>query len=286
MTSLLGPLEHALRMRPRLAMHVDAMDLGLAVWRQRDRVYSVPPLADPVISIHVGGTGRIRYGDGERWSRRSSTPGTVTFLPVGVGTRWLVEGGEVEHLSVTIGARSRLRNLVTDAADGLQVGLPDPLNVSLAQTMVEVLTAEAASDANDAAFLDSVCETLLRNFARLRRVHYRAAATASTCAITAGAIAVMERRFSEALPVATLAAAAGLSIPHFSTLFKRATGRSPHQYLLSVRVEKVLAALKNDSTPLADLAYNFGFSSQSHLNATLRRVTGMTPAQCRKQARG
>lgn len=76
-TALLGPLEYALRMHPRLAMHVDAMDLALAVWRQCDRVYSVPPLADPVISIHVGGNGRIRYGDGEGWSRRSSSPGTV-----------------------------------------------------------------------------------------------------------------------------------------------------------------------------------------------------------------
>lgn len=81
---------------------------------------------------------------------------------MGVASRWLVEGGEVEHLSVSIGPRSRLRNLVTDAADGLQAGLPDTLNVSLAQTMVEVLTAGSASDANDAAFLDSVCETLLR----------------------------------------------------------------------------------------------------------------------------
>lgn len=280
-----SPLARALRLEPHLATRVEALDVELAVWRQRDRMYVVPALADPIISIHVAGAGRVRYGDGDTWSRRSSTVGTVTYLPVGVHTRWVVEGGEVEHLSITIGPHSRLRALITDAEDCLEVGLPDALNVGLAQGMIEVL-GDRGDDGADDALLDSLCETTLRAFARRRRLRYRSSATPrSTCDVTAVAIRTMEARCAEPLHIAELAAAAGLSAAHFSTLFKRATGLSPHQYLVRLRLERVCAALRDAEVSLVDIAHNHGFSSQSHLNTTFRRLLGVTPAQYREQLR-
>lgn len=280
-------LAEALAIVPRLALYLEPMDLDIALWRQRDRYYEIPALADPVISIHVGGAGRVRFGEGSGWSRRSSTIGTVTFLPPGLATRWLVEGGEVEHLSITTGAASPLRTVVTGAVDCIEVGVPGTLNVTLGQTLIEALHAEEAGSEATSLFINSLCETLLRNFARLHRTRYQSTYldTESTCRISNQAIRSIEARYAEPLRVNQLASQAGLSTAYFNAVFKRATGLTPHQYLLRVRIERVSVALKENDTPLAEIAHNFGFSSQSHLNTAFRKITGITPRQYRQHAR-
>lgn len=278
-----GPLSTALRIAPALAVRLMHEDLHIAVWRQRDRYYEIPALADPVISLHVGGRGRVRFGDGDGWSRRSSTLGTVSFLPPGIPSRWLVEGGAVEHLTIVAGAASPLRPVVMAAADAIEVGRPDALNVGLARALVDALSA-GPPDAADELFVRSLCETLIRNFAREHRADRRGAA-ASPCEVTSTAIATMESRYAEPLSVQTLAGVAGVSVPHFGTLFKKATGWTPHQYLLHVRVEKAREALRESSVTVAQIAHHVGFSSQSHLNAAFRKIMGMTPAQYRVRLR-
>jgi len=279
------PLSVALRKAPDLALRLAQVDLDIAVWRQRDRYYEIPPQRDPIISIHVGGAGRVRFGDGDGWSRRSSMLGTVTFLPPGLPTRWLVEGGAVEHLTLVAGPASPLRDVVTNATDGIEVGMPDALNVRLAQTIVEVV-ATGLRDEPTEIFLHSLCETLVRNFARLHRTRYRSESVqvTSPCEVSTRAIRVIEARFAEPLSVSELAAEAGLSPTHFSETFKKATGWTPHQYLLRVRVERVRDALRSTDMALARIAHNFGFSSQSHLNSAFRKLMGMTPSQYRQRA--
>jgi AraC family transcriptional regulator len=197
--------------------------------------------------------------------------------------RWLVENGEVEHLSITIGPTSRLRTVVTSVVDCIEVGLPDSLNVSLAQAMVEFLTQDGVGDESGELFLGSLCEALVRHFARVHRTRYRSTrlGTAPADDITSRAIAAIESRFAEPLAVNALAAEAGLSSAYFSAVFKRETGLSPHQYLLQVRIERVREALKSTDLAVAEIALNFGFSSQSHLNAAFRRLLGITPGQYR-----
>ncbi len=280
-------LAEAIGIAPLVAVHLVDMDLDLAVWRQRDRSYAVPPLLDPVISIHVGGAGRVRFGDGDGWSRRSTTVGTVTFLPAGLASRWLVENGEVEHLSITTRTGSRLRTVVTGAADFIEVGMPDSLNVSLAQTMVEVLKQGLLADDGAALFLGRLCETLLRHFARVHRIRFRSneVVNAVSCEISNRAIGAIETRFAEPLMVSQLAAEAGLSTGFLVGVFFKATGLSPNLYLVRVRIERVCAALKSTDLAVAEIALNFGFSSQSHLNQAFRRTVGLTPAQYRSKPR-
>jgi AraC-like DNA-binding protein len=77
----------------------------------------------------------------------------------------------------------------------------------------------------------------------------------------------------------TLASEAGYSQSHFLRMFRAATGTTPHQYLLDLRLERVKEFLATQKTPLIEIAAACGFSSQSHLSTAFRRRFGATPSR-------
>lgn len=88
-------------------------------------------------------------------------------------------------------------------------------------------------------------------------------------------------KFGEAIAISDLAAAAGLSEAHFSRLFRKTIGDSPHQFLMRYRVERAMAFLADDARPLSNIAISSGFSDQAHLTRLFKRFTGQTPRQYR-----
>jgi AraC family transcriptional regulator len=82
-----------------------------------------------------------------------------------------------------------------------------------------------------------------------------------------------------------LADAAGYSKAHFVRLFRRSTGSSPHQYVLQRRLDKARELIVTTTLPLAQVASEAGFSSQSHLNGAFVRCYGRTPGDARREAR-
>jgi AraC family transcriptional regulator len=74
---------------------------------------------------------------------------------------------------------------------------------------------------------------------------------------------------------------ADISPTYFASLFKRAMGISPHQYVIQQRVERAKLMLSKTDLAIADIALQVGFSSQSHLTQQFKRLTGITPKQVR-----
>jgi AraC family transcriptional regulator len=79
-----------------------------------------------------------------------------------------------------------------------------------------------------------------------------------------------------------LAAIAGLSPHHFLEAFKISAGKSPHRFVTERRVQRALDLLRGDNRSIAQIAQAAGFSSQSHLTANFRRVTGLAPGRFRR----
>lgn len=75
----------------------------------------------------------------------------------------------------------------------------------------------------------------------------------------------------------------GLSPSHFAKKFRQSTGLSLHRLINRRRVGASLELLKGQSQPLAHVALELGFSSQSHFTRLFSDLTGMTPAKYRKQ---
>lgn len=87
------------------------------------------------------------------------------------------------------------------------------------------------------------------------------------------------------LSLADLAREAGMSAFHFAREFKRATGMTPHQHLIKLRVERAKSLLAGSALPLSEVGLRAGFSHQSHFTRLFRRLTGTTPQLYRHATR-
>jgi AraC-like DNA-binding protein len=92
---------------------------------------------------------------------------------------------------------------------------------------------------------------------------------------------LMDARYFEPLDVPALAAAARLSAAHFSREFRRAFGESPHQYLLTRRMERAAALLRTTDRSVADVCVSVGLSSVGSFTTTFGRTFGMSPTEYR-----
>ena len=90
-----------------------------------------------------------------------------------------------------------------------------------------------------------------------------------------------DRRYADDLTVADMAGAAGLSAAYFSREFRRVFGESPHQYLLTRRLERAAALLRDTDRPVTRICHDVGLASLGSFTTSFRRVHGMTPTAYR-----
>jgi len=85
----------------------------------------------------------------------------------------------------------------------------------------------------------------------------------------------------EEWPVARLARVSRVSQAHFARSFKDAFGVPPHRYLLTRRIERAKALLRDTEIPITDIAFQTGWQSLGTFGRIFRDVTGENPGQLR-----
>src|SRR5512133_3671391 len=88
---------------------------------------------------------------------------------------------------------------------------------------------------------------------------------------------IVDARYREPLDVPALARAAYLSPAHFSREFRRAFGATPHQYLLTRRLERAAALLRTTDRSVTEICFTVGLHSLGSFTTSFRRVFGMSP---------
>jgi AraC-like DNA-binding protein len=91
----------------------------------------------------------------------------------------------------------------------------------------------------------------------------------------------MDARYREPLDVAELARVAHLSPAHFSREFRKTFGETPHQYLLTRRMERAAELLRNTDRSVADICLTVGMRSVGSFTSTFGRTYGMSPTAYR-----
>ena len=80
-----------------------------------------------------------------------------------------------------------------------------------------------------------------------------------------------------------MAESAGLSTAHFSQMFRKSTGESPHRFVLRLRVERAREMLHRPENRVLDVAVACGFKTQQHFARVFRQFCGTSPTQYRQE---
>ena len=93
----------------------------------------------------------------------------------------------------------------------------------------------------------------------------------------------MDAASHEAWPVPRLAKVSGVSEAHFARSFKDAFGVPPHRYLLTRRIERATALLRDTDLPIINIAFQTGWTSLGTFGRIFRDITGESPSELRSR---
>jgi AraC family transcriptional regulator len=90
-------------------------------------------------------------------------------------------------------------------------------------------------------------------------------------------------RLDQPIGLEDLACVVGLSRFHFCTAFRRATGVTPHDWLVGERIGYAIDLLRDPHLPIGEVAASVGYGTASAFSAAFRRRTGLTPSAYRRR---
>jgi len=107
----------------------------------------------------------------------------------------------------------------------------------------------------------------LRNLARLRGVRDR-----------------IDREYARPLDVEALARGAHMSAGHFSREFRLAYGESPYSYLMTRRIERAMALLRQGDLSVTEVCFAVGCSSLGTFSSRFTELVGVPPSTYRRES--
>ncbi|WP_426133242.1 helix-turn-helix domain-containing protein [Pseudomonas sp. PWP3-1b2] len=270
-------------------------DVQIQVYTHCDATQSivVPAVAEPLLVLVLSGRARVQEREaGREWSMSDVGAGdfflTMTDEPYELRWQTLSEAAfRVVHLYLS----QRL----------LEVAARESLHQQA--HLVRLRDVSGASDKQLARLVTGLYEELIQQdtpstlyaagLAQALGVHLVRTYRAEVDVKPKGAlqayrlqrvITLMESSLDSRFNLGTLAAAAGLSDFYFSRLFHRATGCSPSQYFIQLRLAKARQLLAVTSMSIIEIALDVGYASPGHFAQVFRRHNGVTPREYRQQS--
>jgi AraC family transcriptional regulator len=204
-------------------------------------------------------------------------------IPAATGTLMWVHG-QRDETSITPTVHPAL--LVHASYESFQVHyaelvphLPrhDPLLHHMALVLQAAVEAEGVASCLYAeALANALAVHLLRRYAIDRHLDPPFHGGLPPCTLHR-TIAYILAHLENKLSLTELAAVAQMSSAHFARLFKGATGQTPHQYVITCRMERAKQLLTETTLPLQEIGARVGYADQSHFTALFRQYVASTP---------
>ncbi len=225
--------------------------------------------------------------DSDRLTRVSAAAGASDIVPADCGYRAIAEVG---WFGVVLFKPEFLTRLAGDggsnAVDAL-VPVSVDFDPDFATLSRHYRHAFSGSDGGNLLYLESVVALLgvhvLRHASGTAKRHVGGPPPRAAKEVRE-AVQYIDAGLARRLSLSEMADVAGMGIYEFSRCFKTVVGTSPHRYVLKRRVERARELLATTDRPIADIAYAVGFSSQSHMTDTFRRLLDTTPGRYRRDA--
>lgn len=250
---------------------------------------TLPALNAHLLVAHYSPVAReaIWRTGGRRLQSRLS-PGTITLIPSGHEGRWDISGS-VEVSQVYL-PDNRIQDAAAAMTGGRKVellgraGIPDPA----AARVMEILSAEhRIVEPSSRLFVEQAIDLLCTQLVRAHSSHgaveieqpRRGLADWQVRKVTS----YMREHLEEEIGLDDLAGLVSLSRFHFSSAFRLATGRPPHDWLVRERIERARALLADRQVPVTEVALSVGYQTPSSFAAAFRKVVGTTPSDFRRR---
>ncbi|NUW33353.1 helix-turn-helix transcriptional regulator [Nonomuraea sp. SMC257] len=242
----------------------------------------LPATADLHLILPVGGRAVIETRTGGRWSRHTWAPGRLELgIPDRPALRRYRADGPLRSVQLHIPRRTVERTAeqlggraVDYASMAASVAAGDPL-------IEETVRAVGAADETGDLYAESAAAFLaVHLLTRHARLPARRSPAREDARVRA-AIAVMRDRLAEPLTLADIADEVYLSVYHLVRVFSRATGETPHRFLIRLRIEKAQRLLRDTDLTIAQIAPLCGFASPGALSTAFLRHTGTRPSAYR-----
>jgi AraC family transcriptional regulator len=160
----------------------------------------------------------------------------------------------------------------------------DPL---LEQLAIAVIGALRDGSDTDRLYIETIAQLIAVHLARTHSTRSRPKAIGPADGLSQARMRrlldYIEHHLGEDLSMEAMAAEIDLSPLYLARAFRTTVGQSPHQYVVSRRVEHAKQLLCHTDQPIAEIALATGFSSQSHLSNWFRRIVGVSPAVHRRR---
>jgi transcriptional regulator GlxA family with amidase domain len=94
----------------------------------------------------------------------------------------------------------------------------------------------------------------------------------------------MDREYSQPLDVPALARTASMSPAHFSRRFREAYSETPYSYLMTRRIERAKALLRQGDLNVTEVCFAVGCSSLGSFSSRFTEIVGETPSAYRARS--
>ena len=220
-------------------------------------------------------------------SRFTYDAGEMSLVPRHL-EKWF-RNEDLHYLSIAISDAA-----LTAASDGtsgeVELRKTDNLVDARLDALVEAVNAERiAGFPSGRLFLDSVEQALAVAVVNGYAVRHRSVRTHRGGLGSARLRRIKEfvnAKIEDDLTLCEMAQSVELSTAHFSRMFRKSTGETPHQFLLGQRVERAKEMLRSANARVMDVAVACGFKTQQHFAQVFRHECGASPTEYRQEFLG
>lgn len=261
------------------------VELDLAEHGAVSELQYVPYDDHDVISFIMAGTVRGQARSGGVLRQHVSSAGMMFIIP------HHTEFGSTWDAPWTNGALRINPRMMSEAAAAVQRGDPDRVEIVptffFNNPLLFQLGIQLCTEMQHANPLGPLyAEALTNRLTLLMLRHYStrpAVKKLPTSRLTSAQLNIVDAyihaHLEEKITLADLAACLHLSVPHFERMFRTTTRIPPYRYVLEIRLEQARSLLEKTRLPVAEIALQCGFSTQSHFTAHFSRYFGVSPVR-------
>ena len=258
---------------------------GIALEQYSTPACVIPRHEHPEHFIHLVRSGSCNYQvtTGGKTRKFVATPGTIFVLPRGTVDE-LIWSGPIQRIAVSI-RPDLLLNALEETTEARNIELIEQWN--LTDRNIQSLLLAMTTDLDEGSPAGRLYGDSLANALAVYLLKRHTSRHYLTTTYGGGlprhrlkrVLDYIGANLGAELSLAELAAVAGMSPHYFAELFRQSTGRTPHQYVLSERVERAKRCLRNPRISIIDAGLDAGFQNPSHFARTFRRLVGTSPSK-------